>query len=781
MTGAHSSRALSPLPRSAGLLAAWGVCVAALWPGSADWRLVGVMATVALIAVVLRWPRVAIASAAATVFMVLAVRHAESCWPATQTGARVRAVVQIDSLLTRRDAAIEFDADVTVLEPASLRRTLRARITWRAPPQPWPAPGEHWQLLLRMSAPASHATQDFARIALRDGIDARASVIASRLDRRLARAEDSVLVWRARIESALHELTAGREAAALFAGLAVGATGAISREQWQVYSATGITHLVAISGMHVTLFAWLVAALARGAWRYLPGLALRIERERFAGIAGVLAALMYGVFAGLGIPTQRTLVMLALWWWAKLSGREQRGYEVLSLAALAILLLDPLAPLSSGFWLSFVAMATLLSSDLSLAPAQRRWWHETFVTQWRVTLALVPVTLAWFSSFSLAGLLANIVAIPVFSFVLVPLVLLATALQWFATPLAAAFLAVATWVHDLIWPLLRALAAQPLANVTVQDDPRLWSVLMLVAILWSLPVPWRWRAASVACLLPWAWPSRAAPAAGVAAVDVLAAGDGVAVVIRTQTHTVLYETGEVYGSAGRRAHTLLWPHLRAHGVSAIDLLVLGSAGVRNVAGVATLARLLPIEAIRAGGTWRDPPPRVGACLGRERWEWDGVTFELQAASVQPAASCVLRIRARGAPALLLAERIDALEARELAADPAARDVDVLLAPRRGSIAAAAPALVAAARPRVLIVSAARVEASRRTALAQHWQLPEACIVTTADGAIRVELAPQATARIAQPKAARRPGLWRPEPAVGYDSASSGAEAARCGN
>jgi competence protein ComEC len=191
------------------------------------------------------------------------------------------------------------------------------------------------------------------RAALRDRIDATGSVVSWSATRREASRVPGVLELRQRMAESIAVAVDDRDAAALFQGLAVGATGEITREQWRVFSVTGTTHLVAISGMHVTLFAWVAAFAARALWRRVARLQQQIDREMFAAAVGVPAALAYAVLAGFGIPTQRTVVMLAVWWMLRLTAREQRGYEILATALLCVLLLDPFASYSAGFWLSW--------------------------------------------------------------------------------------------------------------------------------------------------------------------------------------------------------------------------------------------------------------------------------------------------------------------------------------------------------------------------------------------------------------------------------------------
>ncbi|MFM7706986.1 MAG: ComEC/Rec2 family competence protein, partial [Gammaproteobacteria bacterium] len=346
-------------------------------------------------------------------------------WPAHLDGERVIAVLRIDSLPEVQGGTLEFDALADIEAPQALRRSLRLRVVWRGAPRPLPRVGERWRLLLRIDGLAAARNPggfDPTPHSLRGRWQGRATVVRAELNARLAPAGPSLDALRGRIADAIRDTVEDRDAAALFAGLAVGATGAMSRKQWRVFSATGTTHLVAISGMHVTLFAWLAAWVARRLWRLL---ALRrplpLAREPFAATVGIVAALGYALLAGFGIPTQRTVVMLAVWWAMRLSGREQSGFDVLGLALLAVLALDPLAPLSSGFWLSFTAMGVLLLGDLERAAPRRSAVRELAWTQARVGIALAPLTLAWFSSVSLAGFVVNFVAIPVISLALVPL------------------------------------------------------------------------------------------------------------------------------------------------------------------------------------------------------------------------------------------------------------------------------------------------------------------------------------------------------------------------
>ncbi len=779
-------RARAQVPRSAGFAALAGSAgvLAGPWSGEAWAAVATLLAAIlwcgaGLVLAPLRrnrgWAPMLCALAYATTTAAVAWDHAAQRWPARLSGERVLAEVTFETLPTVQGGALGSEVSLRIEAPRTLQRDLRAQLVWRDPPRPVPRVGERWRVLLRLDAlpeVRNPGGPDLGRAALRSRLHAHATVSTATSNVRVAAAAAGLDPLRERIERAIRDQVEDRDAAALFAGLAVGATGRMTREQWQVFAATGTTHLVAISGMHVTLFAWLAAGLGRRAWTMAARHAGRrsppIGREPFAAMIGLCAALGYALLAGFGIPTQRTVVMLAVWWVMRLGGRGQGGFDALGWALLVVLALDPVAPLSPGFWLSFGAMAVLLSGDLEHGAARRGAVHELWVTQWRVGIALAPLTIAWFGSVSLAGFLVNLVAIPVISFLLVPLVLAGMVLP-IAWQAAAA-------LHSIGWPLLQHAAEWPGAMPALHADP--WSIVLLSALLpvWLLPVPVRWRLASLGALLPWAfatlgWLPRAdLPASGEARVTLIDAGDGFALSVQTRHHALLVDTAasHVSPTAGVRSRVL--PALREARIDRLDMLVLSLAHGPRAAGAAQLSSSLEVRAARFGGGWPGAPPPLQPCGAPERWRWDGVDFELRAAAL-PEGSCVLRISLRDRPVLLVAERLDAFEGAALLAAGAPLAADVVIAPRRGSPAALAPGLVRAVGARWVLVAARAVPPKKRATLAQRWGVPPSRVYATAgQGALAVHLRPGAP-----PRVLRHTGGWRPEPPpgapLGYDSSA----------
>ncbi len=520
------------------------------------------------------------------------------------------------------------------------------------------------------------------RALLRDHVSSMARIIPGPLNHREQDASWSIDQLRAKVAVRINERVADPSAAALLAALAVGVTGEVSALQWRVFNATGITHLVAISGMHVTFFAMLSMALARILWRRIPVVARRLRRETFAAGTGVVLALAYALLSGFSVPAQRTVVMLAAFLLLRECARASRPAWSVATALTVVLLYDPLAALSAGFWLSFAAVAAIvLLAGARLQPAAAL--PAAAQVQGLVTLALLPATLAIFGSFSAIGVLANALAIPAFTFLLVPPVLLATAgyllpgtvAQWGADQLIDLAAAVAT----VLWPVLTR-CAEVAGAVWTAAAPAGWYLVALPALFAGAHAGYRGlRFAALGALCGVFLLREPRPAQGELWLDVLDVGASSAVLLRTSQHLVIYGTGEKFGSAGRSFDSQVLPQLRRSGYRSVDLWLAGSLGRDVQAALLRAAALLPLQRIEmAAGS--APPPELAVC-GPRSWRWDGIEFSVVTHS--SARGCVLRA-AIGGRWLELASETGRADDAPL---PHSDDTQVLLLPRSASAAA----------------------------------------------------------------------------------------------
>jgi competence protein ComEC len=597
-----------------------------------------------------------------------------------------------------------------------------------------PQPGERWRLTVRLKRPHGLMNPggfDYEAWLFERGIGATGYVRAAPSVTRSAGSEIAVplrlgdrsllrdRIGRAR--AAVHErffrVLGERPAAGILAALAVGDQRAISNEEWRLFQRTGVTHLMSISGLHVTLVSGLVAGLVASGWRRASAAALRLPARKAAAIAAIATALGYALLAGFAVPAQRTFFMVSVVALALWSGRIASPGRTLALALLAVVLIDPWAPLAPGFWLSFGAVALIFYVGSGWSAPEPRWAQWARI-QWAITLGLAPAALLLFAQVSLIGPLANAVAIPLVSLVITPAALIAALL-----PLDA-LLHFGAWLVEWLLQLLEWCDARSFA-LWQQAAPPLWTVMAaLGGVAWLLaPRGVPWRACGLALFAPaFAWPSPR-PGPSEAWITTLDVGQGLAVLVRTRHHALLYDAGPAYGADADSGGRVILPFLRAAGVGQLDMVMLTHADRDHVGGALSVLQAIPAERILSSLDASHPALVLGEhrmpCARGQRWSWDGVEFRVlhpawralrQAPAAEPAGranerSCVLRV-ASGTQAMLLTGDIERRTEAALVAIARQGEglrADVLLVPHHGSRTSSSAAFVAAVAPRWAVV------------------------------------------------------------------------------
>ncbi|MDF2467022.1 MAG: internalization-related competence protein ComEC/Rec2, partial [Ramlibacter sp.] len=474
---------------------------------------------------------------------------------------------------------------------------------------------------------------------------------------------------------------------------------------------TGVAHLMSISGLHITMFAWAAALLVGALWRRSARLCLACPAQHAALVGGIALATAYALFSGWGIPAQRTVWMLATVGLLRLSGRRWPWPHVWLLACAVVVTIDPWALLQAGFWLSFVAVGVLFASDAgSAGESPTLWWHRPlamFREQWVITLALTPLTLLLFGQVSVVGLLANALAIPWVTLVVTPLAMAGVAVPalWDA----------AGWALQALGVYLGWLAALPFATISAPAPP-MWAGAagVIGGVLLAMRLPWHVRVLGLPLLLPVVFWQVARPAPG--QFELLAAdiGQGNAVIVRTAAHTLVYDTGPRYGAESDAGHRVLVPLLRALD-ERVDTLVLSHRDSDHAGGAAAVLAMQPraafLSSIEQGHELHAIRP-AARCAAGQRWQWDGVDFLVLHPEVADyglkarpnAMSCVLRVSNGERTALLLGDVEQAQEAQLIAAGAAVR-ADVLLVPHHGSKTSSSAAFLDAVHPSLALVQA----------------------------------------------------------------------------
>lgn len=546
--------------------------------------------------------------------------------------------------------------------------------------------------------------------------------------------------WRDQLRQRLLATPAhGREG--VLSALVLGDGSGLSTADWQVLQSTGTVHLMVISGQHIGLLAallyGLVAGLARlgcwpRAWPWLPwacGLA-------FAGALG------YGLLAGFQVPIQRACLMVGLvllWRWRF---RHLGVWRPFALALLAVLLSEPLASLQAGFWLSFGAVALLIlafGGRLGAWP----WWQALPRAQWAMAIGLLPLLLALGLPISASGPLANLLAVPVIGLLVVPLALLGTLLL--PVPVVGAgLLGLAGAIVDALFSLLGQMALW--LPAWLPSALPLWSWLLVLcgALLLVMPAGLPMRSLGVLLLLQLLFSPQQRPEPGQAEVWLLDVGQGLAVLVRTHQHDLLYDAGPRFGDFDTGERVVL-PSLRALDVRGLDLLLISHADNDHAGGALAMQRGLPVRQVLSGEAASLPTQlAAAACVSGQQWQWDGVhfsTWRWAGAVTGNQASCVLRVEANG-ERLLLTGDIDSQAERALLDSGQDLRAEWLLAPHHGSRSSSSADFLVQVAPSAVLFSRSRHNAfghPHAEVIARYQAISAQLYDTATHGAVRIRL------------------------------------------
>ncbi|HJU71335.1 MAG TPA: DNA internalization-related competence protein ComEC/Rec2 [Paucimonas sp.] len=681
---------------------------------------------------------------------VIAHHHLAHALPKEWEGRDMTLIGTIDSLPYRFAGGVRFNFAVEHMlaeDGKEIPVTLpRIALSWYVAPVDAEAqaigvvqPGERWQFTTRLQRPHGNANPygfDYEAWLFEQDVRATGYVRPDAENKSKNERKDSFVFsfgnvvercrgWlRERILASL----SGKEYAGVIVALVTGDQRGIPQSDWQVFNRSGISHLVSISGLHITMIASLFAGLVFQLWRRSfftrASLPLILPAQKAAVLAGVGTALLYVLLAGFGVPAQRTLYMLTVVAIALWSGRIVSASHVLCAALGIVVLLDPWAVLWPGFWLSFGAVAVILyvstgrarlRSGTEQAPA--RWWvgalQSAARTQYAITLGLVPLTILIFGQTSLVSPVANAIAIPLISFIVTPLALVGSAMpaplsDWL---LGLAHLNVAWLARALKW-----LSDLPVA-VWHTPVPAAWIfVCALLGALWLLaPRGWPLRWLGLAGWLPLLLNAPAHPEAGEMWVTSFDVGQGMALLIETPHRRLLYDTGPLYSPESDGGNRVVLPYLRGRGINRLDGVIVSHNDSDHSGGALSIFNEIEVGWVASSLAPASPivkaAPNHRRCVAGQAWTWDGVRFEMMhpmAASYASekwkpnARSCTLKITL-GEQSILLAGDIEAAQETELV--KAGSDLlraSVLLAPHHGSGTSSTAAFLNAVKPQIAL-------------------------------------------------------------------------------
>ncbi len=587
----------------------------------------------------------------------------------------------------------------------------KLRLSWYYPDQAIKA-GQYWSFTIKLKRPHGSLNPggfDYERWLFTQGIGAVGYVRPDSKPVLLGRdsAWINISVWRQRITDRLSFLLSESPSLGLIKALTIGDGSGITQQQWDVFRKTGTTHLVVISGSHVGLIAGLAYFLVLKVWAW-TGL-LRWSPQRVAAVAAMLVAVFYAGLAGFSVPAQRAVIMLGVVMLAIILQRNTRPFNTLAIALFAVLAFDPLAVLAVGFWLSFLAVS-LIIYVVAGRLSKSGYMLEGIKINWATSVGLSPLLLFFFQQVSLISPLANFIAVPVISLLAVPLSLLAVVLM-FGFPLLASklFMVVDTALQGLWWLLVR-LAELPLATIS-HAQPSVWALVFalpgVLLLLAPRGMPARWL--SLIMFLPLVFTPANKPKAGSFNMTLLDVGQGLSVVVQTENHWLVYDTGAKFSAESDMGRSVVLPFLRRQGADKIDRLIISHGDNDHIGGALSLMHGMPTEQVLTSVPQQLSDYSPLMCEAGQSWTWDNVTFTLLSPQHPFVSdndnSCVLKIESEQGAVLLTSDIETAAESWLVETYGNQLKAKVLISPHHGSKTSSTFEFLQAVQPVYVLIPA----------------------------------------------------------------------------
>ncbi|WAK03659.1 DNA internalization-related competence protein ComEC/Rec2 [Methylobacter sp. YRD-M1] len=567
----------------------------------------------------------------------------------------------------------------------------KIKLSWYYPKHEIKA-GQHWSFTVKLKRPHGNLNPgafDYERWLFTEGIGATGYVRNSPAPVLLSDepAWHSISAGRQLIIDRLSQQLGDSQSVALVKALAIGDGSSIPQEQWEVFRKTGTLHLMVISGSHIGLIAGLVYFVVLRCWAWTNLLAW--PPQRVAALSALVAGSLYSALAGFSVPTQRAVVMLAIFMAAIVLQRNTHSFNTLAVALFAVLLLDPSAVLSAGFWLSFLAVAVIVYA-VGGRLGRPGYLEGVIKINWATTVALSPLSLLFFQQISLIAPLANLIAVPVVSFLAVPLSLLVVITVFVLPALAGKLFFLVDAVLQGLWWILNELAAAPLSVIN-HAQPPLWTLCFAVpgvlVMLAPAGMPARWL--GLIMFLPLAYTESERLESDGFRMTLLDVGQGLSAVVQTSRHVLVFDTGAKFSGQSDMGQSVLLPFLRQQGVEKIDSLIISHGDNDHIGGAESLLAGIETEQVLTSVPQQLSGHSPVACAAGQSWQWDGVTFMV----LSPRSpgfvsendnSCVLRIQSDKGSVLLTGDIEATAESWLVETYGEQLKTDVLIAAHHGS-------------------------------------------------------------------------------------------------
>lgn len=669
----------------------------------------------------------------------------------------VTGVVSSIPIIDKRKQRFEFDIETLDYKKENIDFPAKIRISWYRQSYGHKnlksniqiKAGQRWQFWLRLKQPHGFMNPggfDFEGWLYQKKIRATGYVRINAKKQQFAQMLDEkaqgykMLMLRQYLYDTMSSLSSNNQYTGIMSALAIGERKGITQEQWRVFRQTGTSHLMAISGLHIGLLAGFIFFLVKRVWPYCGNAALHLASPRAAALLSLLLATLYAAMSGFAVPAQRALIMLTVVMLSIFFSHKVLGSKVLGLALFTVLLFDPVAVLSPGFWLSFGAVTIIGLSAAGRLKFDKRWklWGRL---QWRISLALIPLLIFLFQQASIISPLTNLVAIPVVSFIVVPLVLIATSVVSILPGLAEGIFSVADSVLAILWWFLSYLANTPLSHF-YGIKPSLLSLCLACTgfILLLTPRGWPLKYMGGFLLLPLIFPVTQSLKYGEVEFTLLDVGQGLAAVIQTRSHLLLFDAGPKFSPSFDTGAAVVIPYLRQKSITSIDMFIVSHQDNDHRGGVNSVKDEIKVEKLISSFNMKN----AERCQAGQRWSWDGVEFEILNPGAglsyhkRNNASCVLRIKT-GEEAVLLSADIEKKAEKQLLESYGNElQSTYLVAPHHGSKTSSSAQFLEAVKPGYIFIPVGyrnRYRMPHKTVISRYKERNAVILQTYHSGAI----------------------------------------------
>ena len=612
-------------------------------------------------------------------------------------------------------------------------------------------PGEKWRLKVRLKRPHGFMNPggfDYEAWLFQSRLNATGYVLGGRENMKLSEAgQFSIHALRLTVKNKIEDVIPEDHLSAFIPALIIGERTGLSKEHWQVLTGTGTNHLMAISGLHIGLIASITyfVFLRLGNMNIWPP--VYVPRQKIASCFAMLFAGGYALLAGFSIPTQRALVMLWLYFTMRLCHRAVSPMDVLGMALMIILIIDPFSAMSASFWLSFSAVI-IIFYGMSYRLYRKQIGLQLVKVQYIISIGLIPVLAFYYQQIPIWTILANLLAVPLVSFIVIPLLMCGVGLLFIEPDGAEAILALALHVLSGLWFILEYIHAREFNLISIAQPG--WFALVLAvcgALFLLLPkgITARWLGAL--WLLPLFLPHVQRPQHGDVDITTLDVGQGLAVVVQTKNHNLLYDAGPLYSERFDAGAAVITPFLKSAGVRSLDRLMLSHGDSDHIGGLSSVIGEIPVSSILSSVPEAIDHPHTRSCHRGQSWRWDGVDFSVLHPGKDSTLrgnnrSCVLKISAGKVSMLLTGDIEAAAEGRLLSGHKRELKSTALLAPHHGSKTSSTPAFIEAISPELVIFSAGyrnRFKLPDQAILSRYQDDGAQTLITARTGAIKVSL------------------------------------------